>query len=131
LALDRTRMVLFASCANKVMDILDAKSGVVVATLSIGEGSGFAQYDDTRGLALSSNRDGTVSIITKQDGRYVTLPPLATLRGARTMSLDPKTGRLYLVASDVTENNAVPASNRAHYVVTPGTAKLLVFEPTP
>lgn len=131
LAIDRAHMVLFASCGSKVMDVMDAKTGAVLATLPIGEGSDFAQFDATRGLAFSSNREGTVSIIAQQGGKYVSLPPLTTLRGARTMSLDHKTGTLYLVASDMTVNDAVPATDRAHFKITPGTAKLLVFAPAP
>lgn len=129
LAIDRATMVLFASCGNKVMDVVNARDGAVLATLPIGEGTDFAAFDARRGLAFSSNRDGTLSIIARQNGNYVALPPVTTERGARTMSLDPKTGRLYLVASDVTENKAVPASDRARFKVTPGTAKLLILEP--
>lgn len=129
LAIDRAKMVLFASCASKVMDVVNAKDGTLIATLPIGEGTDFAEYDATRGLAFSSNRDGTVSVITQKGGKYVALAPITTMRGARTMGLDARTGRLFLVASDVTENNAVPATDRAHFKVTPGTAKLLVLEP--
>ncbi len=133
LALDRARMVLFASCGNKVMDVVNARDGTVLASLPIGDGSDFAAFDPVRGLAFSSNRDGTLSIVTAQDskqgGKYVTLPPVTTLPGARTMALDPKSGRLFLVASDVTVNDAVPATDRAHYKVTPGSARLLVLDP--
>ncbi len=45
------------------------------------------------------------------------------------MALDPQSGRLFLVASDVTVNDAVPATDRAHYKTTPGSAKLLVLAP--
>lgn len=131
LAIDRAAMVLFASCGNKVMDVVSARDGTMIASLPIGEGSDFAVFDPVRGLAFSSNRDGTLSVVARQGGTYVAQPPLATLRGARTMALDPKTGRLFLVASDVTADNAVPIGDRRHFRVTPGTAKLLVFEPVP
>ena len=129
LAIDRAHMVLFASCGSGVMDVVSAADGKVLATLPIGQGSDFAQFDAARGLAFSSNRDGTLSIITQKDGKYVVLAPLATMRGARTMSLDPKSGQIYVVASDMTVNDAVPANDRARYKVTPGSAKLLVFAP--
>ena len=129
LAIDRASMVLFASCGSKVMDVVSARDGKVLATLPIGEGSDFAEFDPARGLAFSSNREGTVSVIAKQGGKYVALPPITSQRGARTMSLDPKTGRLYLVAADSTVNDAVPVTDRARYKTTPGSAKLLVLEP--
>ncbi len=131
LAMDRAHMVLFASCGSGVMDVVSARDGKVIATLPIGQGSDFAVFDAARGLAFSSNRDGTASIVTQQNGKYVALAPVSTLRGARTMSLDPKSGRLYFVASDVTVNEAVPADDRGRYKVTPGTAKLMMFDPVP
>ena len=45
------------------------------------------------------------------------------------MGLDEKTGRIYLIASDVTENKAVPVTDRTHYKVTPGTAAVLFLDP--
>ena len=129
LAIDRANMVLFASCGSKVMDVVSATDGKVLATLPIGEGTDFAEFDPARGLAFSSNREGTVSVVARQGGKYVALPPITTQRGARTMALDPRTGRIFVVAADSTVNDAVPANDRARYKVTPGSAKLLVFEP--
>jgi hypothetical protein len=46
------------------------------------------------------------------------------------MTLDPKTGRLYLVAADVKINESVdPKDYRHRYSVVPGTAKLLFLDP--
>lgn len=129
LAIDRAHMVLFASCGSGVMDVVSAVDGKVLATLPIGQGTDFAVFDAARGLAISSNRDGTASLITKQGGKYVALAPLTTMRGARTMGMDAKTGQLYFVASDVTVNDAVPEMDRGRYKTTPGSAKLLVFAP--
>jgi YVTN family beta-propeller protein len=130
LAIDRAHMRLFVSCGNKVMAVVNAQTGAVITTVPIGEGTDFAEFDDKRGLAFSSNREGTVSIIAERTPEtFTALSPLATARGARTMALDHASGRLYLVAADVTVNDAVPATDRAHYKVTPGTAKLMIFEP--
>jgi DNA-binding beta-propeller fold protein YncE len=129
LAIDRAHMRLFASCANKVMDVMDANNGKVLATLPIGAGTDAAQFDAKRGLAFSSNRDGTLSIVTEQGGSFVALPPVTTMQGARTMALDGATGRIYTVAADTKVNTAVPENDRARYQIVPGTAKLLVLEP--
>src|SRR6201996_9344891 len=48
LAIDRAHMTLFASCANKVMVVVDAKDGKVLATPAIGEGTDFAEFDPAR-----------------------------------------------------------------------------------
>ena len=46
------------------------------------------------------------------------------------MTINPKSGRLYLVAADMKVNEAVdPKDYRHRYTVTPGSAKLLIFDP--
>jgi YVTN family beta-propeller protein len=130
LAIDRAHMRLFASCGNKVMDVVNADSGATLATLPIGTGTDFAVFDPKRDLAFSSNRDGTLSVIAEHAGdHFASLPSVPTERGARTMAIDERTGRLFLAASDVTVNEAVPPDDRARYKVTPDTAKLLIFDP--
>jgi DNA-binding beta-propeller fold protein YncE len=130
LAIDRAHMRLFASCANQVMAVMDANNGRMLATLPIGQGSDGAAFDNKRGLAFSSNRDGTLSIATEQPaGHFMTLPPVATMPGGRTIALDHASGRIYLVASDTVVDKTVPAGDRGHYKTVPGTAKLLVLDP--
>lgn len=125
LAMDRAHRRLFASCGNAVMDVVDADSGAVLASMPIGQGSDFAVFDAHHGWALSSNRDGTLSRIAEQGGKFVALPAIVTQKGARTMALDDKTGRVYLVASDVTAD----ASARGGFKTVPGTARLLYLDP--
>lgn len=131
LAMDRETRRLFVSCSNKVMAVVNADSGAILAKLPIGEGTDFAVFDPVRKRAFSSNRDGTLSVIAEKDAdHFEALPPVKTAYGARTMTIDPKTGRLYFVAADFDINTAVPESDPRHrYTVKPGTAKLLVFEP--
>ena len=131
LAIDRQTHRLFASCVNKVMAVVNADTGAIVAKLPIGEGTDFAVFDPMRKRAFSSNRDGTLSVIAEKDGdHFESLPPVTTALGARTMTIDPKSGWLYLVTGDYAVNEAVPESDPRHrYTVKPGTAKLLVFEP--
>jgi DNA-binding beta-propeller fold protein YncE len=130
LAMDRAHRRLFASCGNGIMEVVNADSGAVVASLSIGQGSDFDAFDAARQLALSSNRDGTLSRIAERGpDTYEVLPPVRTKIGARTMALDDRTGRVYLVASDVTEDAAIPQDARGHYKTVPGSAQLLYFDP--
>lgn len=129
LAIDRAAHRLFASCASKVMAVVNADTGAVMAELPIGEGTDFAEFDPGRKRAFSSNRDGTLSIIAERDdAHFEALAPLATAYGARTMGIDVKTGRLYLVTADFATNETTDDA-RHRYAVKPGTAKLLVFEP--
>jgi len=130
LAIDRSTMRLFASCANKTMIVMNAANGAVIASLPIGTGTDFAEFDVGRGLAFSSNRDGTLSIVAeKSPDIFEALPSVETSFGARTMAVDRKTGRIFLATADFTINDAVPASDRGHYAVKPGSAKLLFLDP--
>jgi YVTN family beta-propeller protein len=131
LAIDRAHARLFASCANKVMTVVDGDTGAVITNLPIGDGTDFAEFDPTRGLAFSSNRDGTLSIIAeKSPTSFLALPAVTTEIGARTMAIDPKTGRIYLVTADMTLNEAAPASDSRHrYNVKRGSVKLLFLDP--
>jgi DNA-binding beta-propeller fold protein YncE len=130
LAMDLAHRRLFASCGNAIMDVMNADTGTVIASLPIGQGTDFATFDPVRQLAFSSNRDGTLSIIAERSpDKFEALPPVATKYGARTMALDPKTGRIYLVASDVTVNKDAAPTDRNRYKVTPGTAEILFLDP--
>ena len=131
LAIDRAAHRLFSSCANKVLDVVNADTGAVVATLPIGAGTDAAAFDPKRKLAFSSNREGTLSIIAeKSPDNFVALPPINTQFGARTMALDPDSGRIYLVTADFTQNPKAAASDPRHkYVITPGTVRLLFLDP--
>ena len=45
------------------------------------------------------------------------------------MALDSATGRIYLVASEVTEDPAIAKDARGHYKTVPGSAQLLYVDP--
>jgi YVTN family beta-propeller protein len=132
LAIDREHHRLFASCSNKVMVVMNADNGVVMATLPIGEGTDFASFDPQSGLAYSSNRDGTLSIVAEMSpDKFVSLPPIQTQIGARTMAIDPKSGRIYLVTADMTVNeSAAPTDFRHRYSVKSNSVRLLFLDRT-
>jgi hypothetical protein len=93
---------LLATCANNVMVAVDADSGANVATLPIGSSTDGAAFDPIRKLIFSSNGDGTLSVIEEKDAQMLVLSDtIKTFPGARTMEIDPETGRLFLVAADV------------------------------
>jgi len=132
LAIDREHHRLFASCSNKVMVVMNADTGVVMATLPIGEGTDFASFDPQSGLAYSSNRDGTLSVVAETSpDKFQPLPPILTQIGARTMAIDPESGRIYLVTADMTANeSAAPADSRHRYSVKSGSVRLLFLDRT-
>jgi YVTN family beta-propeller protein len=133
LAIDRAHHRLFASCSNKVMVVMNADNGSVLATLPIGDGTDFAAFDSQNGLAYSSNRDGTLSVVAETSPEnFVSLPPIETQIGARTMAIDPKSGRIYLVTADMIVNEAAaPADFRHRYSIKPGSVRLLFLDRAP
>lgn len=101
LAIDGTHHRLFSVCDGKVMAVTDAVSGKQVAIVPIGEHPDAAGYDQKRGLVYSSNGEGTLSVIHQDSAdRYSVVQSLPTQRGARTMAIDPATGKVYLVTAD-------------------------------
>jgi len=101
LAIDRKHRRLFSVCDGKVMVVTDSRTGKHVASLPIGEHPDAAVYDPRRARVFSSNGDGTLTVIHQDSpDHYTVIQTLETKRGARTMTLDPRTGKLYLVSAD-------------------------------
>ncbi len=96
LAMDTKARRLFSVCGNRVMAVSDPDKGMVVATPAIGAGSDGVAFDPGTGYAMSSNGDGTLTIVQQAGGKYDVVENIATERGARTIALDEKTHRVYL-----------------------------------
>ena len=111
LAIDRTGRRLFAVCDEKKMAVVNADTGKVIATPAIGDGPDAAGYDAKSNLAFSSNGEGTVTIVDASNGSYNVKQTLATQQGARTMTLDPATGKIYVVTAQFGPRPAATASN--------------------
>jgi YVTN family beta-propeller protein len=101
LAIDRPHHRLFSVCDGNVMAITNSETGAQVAQVPIGKGPDAAAYDEKRGLVFSSNGEGTLTVIRQQSAdHYSVLETVKTQAGARTMALDPGTGRVYLVSAE-------------------------------
>ena len=101
IAMDRTKRRLFVTCRNEKMVILDADSGKVLATPAIGKGTDACVFDPDKGLAYSSNGDGTLTVVEEKPAdHFRVLANVKTQAGARTMALDPKTHHLYLATAE-------------------------------
>ncbi len=102
LAIDAKNRRLFSGCnGNSKMVVMDADKGTVIALVDIGRGSDGCGFDPTKGLAYSSNGgDGTVTMIGEAEpGKFKVVATVPTQATARTMTIDPKTHRLYLSAA--------------------------------
>lgn len=131
IAIDSDARRVFATCVNKEMVILDADNGKILATEPTGAYSDGAAFDPVRKLALSPNGDGTLSVIAELDANhFASLDTVTTLPSARTIDIDPSTGRLYIPAADVAKiDPPTKPGGRPHVTYAPNSLKLLVFEP--
>ena len=128
LAIDPGGRRLFAVCDGGKMAVVDANSGKTLANPSIGDSPDAARYDSARKLAFSSNGgSGTLTIVDAGKDGYPVLQNLATQRGARTMTLDSATGRIYLATAKFGERPAPTAANpRPRPAIVPGSFTILV-----
>jgi hypothetical protein len=129
IAFDATHHRLFSGCHNKMMVMLDTESGKVVDTVPIGASVDGCAFDDARQLAFASCGDGT-TIIAREEApdKLTVLQTLKTERGARTMTLDPKTHRIYLPSAQFqAPPSPSPGMSPGRPSVVPNTLKLLVY----
>ncbi|MDB5446611.1 MAG: gluconolactonase [Phenylobacterium sp.] len=125
LAYDVQDRELIAAC-DGTTDIVRAADGQVLQTLPTGKGADGAAYDAQRRLAfVPAGRDGTLAVIAFDKGRARLAQTLATERGARTLALDDRTGRLYLP----TAKYGPPPAPGARPSPLPGTFHILVVSP--
>lgn len=88
---------IFSGCGNKIMTVLDTETGKVIATVPIGEECDGVGFDAETGLIFCSNGDGTLTVVKESSpGKFEVSETVATQKGARTMTIDPKTHNVYL-----------------------------------
>jgi DNA-binding beta-propeller fold protein YncE len=129
LAMDVKNNILFASCRNpQTMVILNAGDGKILDTLPIGAGSDGAVFNPKTMEAFSSQGDGTLTIVKESSPTsFAVEQTLQTLPRAKTLTLDSKTGRLFLITAEFTPPPATPPGGRpARGQMVPGTFSILV-----
>ncbi|MFL6760812.1 MAG: YncE family protein [Sphingomonas sp.] len=123
IAYDPASNEVLSACANGVA-IVSAPDGREVARLPIGKGADGAAFDARRHIALvPAGRDGNLTLIRLQPVPKV-VGQVATAVSARTIALDPVTGRAYLPSAKL----APPVGNERPKPV-PGTFRVLVVAP--
>ena len=137
IAFDRANKRIFVGCRGKspVLAVLDSDSGKVIATLEIGRGNDGVIYDpSTRKIYTSNGVDANLVIYDQTDADTYKLAEATTTRPyARTMALDSKTKKIYLVTAEGTAdpakkiNKAVAPFYPNRYY--PDTFTVLTFSP--
>lgn len=102
LSIDVKSKKLFPVCGNKMMAVVDIPSFKVIATPAVGGGTDGGGFDPGLGYAYSANgRDATLSIVKLVNGKYETVDSVPTETGARTMAVDEKMHKVYLLAAEM------------------------------
>lgn len=121
MALDRSTMRIFVGC-SKTSVVVDAKTGKVVANIANGDGVDAIGWDPTEKLLyIPAGASGNVTVV-RQDGpdKYTTIATVPTMRGAKTIAVDPTTHRAYAVAIERGPSTPPAAGAPAGTRPTPG-----------
>lgn len=112
LAIDRKNRRLFVGCDNKMMAVVDADSGKVLATPPIGEGVDATAFDDATGLAFASCGEGVLTVVKEESpDKFSVAENVPTQQGARTMALDSETHNVFVVSAKFGPPPAATADN--------------------
>jgi hypothetical protein len=128
MAIDLKEHRLFLGC-DKQMLMLDSTTGKVLDKVEIGDGVDANAFDPGTKLAFASCGDGTVTI-AREDGpnKLAVVQTLQTQKGARTMTLDPQTHKIYLAAAEYEPAPEQKAgAPRQRPKIKSGTFKILVY----
>jgi DNA-binding beta-propeller fold protein YncE len=118
LALDAKNHVLFAACARSgnppadppqpMMVILSATDGKILANLPLAGGSDGVVFNPATMEAFSTQGNGTMTIVKeKSPTSFEVEQNLQTMKSARTVTFDSKTGHLFTMSQ---ERGPAPAS---------------------
>src|SRR6185437_12936731 len=141
LALDVKNQVLFAACGRSgnppaqppqpMMVILSAKDGKILANLPLAGGSDGAVFNPATMEAFSTHGNGTMTIVKETSPTSFEVEQnLETMNGARTVTLDSKTGHLFTMAQERGPAPPAPAGGRGRGrggPVVPGSFTILMI----
>lgn len=125
LTYDKNTKRLFAGC-DKYLVVMNADNGKVIDKLPIGDGCDGVAFDAKNKIIFTSNgQSGTISAIKEVNAdNYSLIGNYTSKRGARTITIDEKTGILYLPTADFDAANTQNGRPR----MVPGSFQVLVVQ---
>lgn len=115
---------IVSACGENAVAVVSSPDGRPIARLPIGKGADGAVVDSKRHLALiPAGRDGNLTVI-RLGAKPEVVGQVATAISARTIALDPSTGRAYLPSAKL----APPEGNERPKPI-PGSFRVLVVAP--
>jgi DNA-binding beta-propeller fold protein YncE len=128
LAIDRAHGILFAACREKNnMVILRSSDGHILTTLPTGVGCDGAIFNPATQEVFSTQGDGTLTVIKESSPpTFAVEQTVATARGARTITLDTRTGHIITATADFGPAPAAQPGQRSRPPMIPGTFQIIV-----
>jgi YVTN family beta-propeller protein len=128
LAIDTRNHRLFIGAGNKLVLMMDATTGRILAQAPVGAGVDATWFDPGTGYVFASAGDGTVTILHEDSPTTLTVvQTLATAQGARTMALDPATHRIYVATAKYGPPPPDAPAGRGRPTMIPNSMTVLVF----
>jgi YVTN family beta-propeller protein len=130
LAIDNKTHRLF-SVTDKLMVIVDALTGKIITTLPIGDRVDGVAFDPGKNRAYSSNGDGTMTVVQEEnENTFKVIENVKTQKGARTITVDKSTHKIYLPTAEYGEMPAPSKENpKPRASIKPGTFVIIEVEP--
>jgi YVTN family beta-propeller protein len=133
MAIDTKNNRLFIGCRgdSPMLVVMDSTNGKILASLPIGNGNDAAAFDVEKRLIFTSNGgDGTITVIQEESpDKFAVIDTVKTEPGARTMTLDTKSHKLFLVKADRTTPPSVAGQPTPRPQQVPGSFRVLVVGP--
>jgi DNA-binding beta-propeller fold protein YncE len=129
MSIDREHGRLFIGCRKPAkLVVMSTTDGKILGDFPIGPGVDATLFD--HGLGLASCADGTLTVVGNAGAaKLKVVQTLTTAPGARTMTVDPATGTVYLATADLQPAPPPGPNGRpARPKPVPGTFKLIVVE---
>ncbi|HEY3934863.1 MAG TPA: hypothetical protein VGL65_09620 [Gemmatimonadales bacterium] len=128
LSIDAANHRLFTVCRNRYLAVSDLDKGRLMTTLPIGSGVDASVFDPATKLIFASNGDGTMTVVHEDSPDHYTIAEtVSTGAGAKTMTLDPSTHRVYLgTATFGAVDSTAPGRRRPPMVA--GSFKVIVLD---
>lgn len=127
LAMDVKNHILFVACrqpAPGAMAIMNAGDGTVITTLPLAGGSDGAVFNPDTMEAFSSHGNGTMTVIKENTpNNFEVEQNVKTMTGAKTLTLDSKTGHILLIAAETAPSPAPATQPQAGATSAPAGAR--------
>ncbi len=128
LAADTKHHRLFAGCSNQMMAIVDTDTGKVLATPAIGKGVDATAFDPGTQLAMSSNGEGTLTVVREiSPTSFAVAQTATTVPTARTLALNPTNHDVYVVSATIKTGPPAEGQTRPTRTMVPGSFTLTVL----